>query len=155
MQEIPCFQGIKAIGILFFPFSSPQPFQKKKRKNTGLWEWIIMGVSMDEVPLEEWKQNEKKRKRKRFWCWEPSVKVWWQQDSHFFGYVGNIRVFATFGDWRDGEKRRKGRGSAAGFACFNHRKYQGFCLFSEGWLREREGKEEGCEGEKKGKKRTL
>lgn len=53
MQEIPCFQGIKAIGILFFPFSSPQPFQKKKRKNTGLWEWIIMGVSMDEVPLEE------------------------------------------------------------------------------------------------------
>ena len=40
MQEIPCFQGIKAIGILFFPFSSPQPFQKKKRKNTGLWEWI-------------------------------------------------------------------------------------------------------------------
>ena len=28
-------------------------------------------------------------------------------------------------------------------------------LFSEGRLREREGKEEGCEGEKKGKKRTL
>ncbi len=36
MQEIPCFQGIKAMGTLFFPFSSPQPFQKKKRKNTGL-----------------------------------------------------------------------------------------------------------------------
>ena len=60
-----------------------------------------------------------------------------------FGYVGNIRVFDTFGDWRNDEKRRKKRGSAAGFTCFKHRKYQGFCFFSKERLREKEGKEEG------------
>lgn len=32
MQEIPCFQGIKAMGTLFFPFSSQQPFPKKKKE---------------------------------------------------------------------------------------------------------------------------
>lgn len=30
MQEIPCFRGIKAMGTLFFPLSSPPPFPKKK-----------------------------------------------------------------------------------------------------------------------------
>ena len=27
--------------------------------------------------------------------------------TFLFGYIGNIRVFDTFGDWRDDEKRRK------------------------------------------------
>lgn len=72
-----------------------------------------------------------------------------------FIYTENARVFTVFGDWRDEEKRRKGRGSAAGITSCKHRKYQGFCFFQWGRLREREGKEEGCEGEKKGKKRTL
>lgn len=72
-----------------------------------------------------------------------------------FIYTENARVFAVLEIGKDGEKRGKGRGSAAGFTCFKHRKYQGFCSFQWGRLREREGKEEGCEGEKKGKKRTL
>lgn len=75
--------------------------------------------------------------------------------TFLFIYTENARVFTVFGDWRDEEKRRKRRGSAAGSTCFKHRKYQGFCLFQRGRLRERERKEEGCEGEKKGKKRTL
>ncbi len=75
------------------------------------------------------------------------------------------------------KKEGKGRRSAAGITCFKHRKYQGFCFFQWGRLREREGKEDGssfslfslfygdfmeifgiwkeCEREKKGKKRTL
>jgi len=39
------------MGTLFFPFSSPPPFQKKKGKNTGLWEWLNMGVSMGEAAI--------------------------------------------------------------------------------------------------------
>lgn len=57
---------------------------------------------------------------------------------------GKEEVFAVFEDWRDDEKRRKRRGSAAGFTCYKHRKYQGFCFFQRGRRREREGKEEGC-----------
>ena len=95
-----------------------------------------------------------------------------------FGYVGNIRVFDTFGDWRDDEKRRKKeedrqQGALAssienirGFAYFRgkaggeRRKRRGFFFFFIFpsfmvilWRFLAFGR--GCEGEKKGKKRTL
>ena len=72
--------------------------------------------------------------------------------TFLFRYVGNIRVFASFGDWRYDEKRRKRRGSAAGSLASSIGNIRGFAFFSgeaEGERRERrwvrggkEGKEE-------------
>ena len=44
-----------------------------------------------------------------------------------FGYVGNIRVFDTFGDWRDDEKRRKKEEDSA--MLVRHRTYSATLTF--------------------------
>lgn len=63
MQEAPRFQGIKAIGILFFPFSSPQPFPNKKGKiqtygNGLLWDFLWNEAAIGRMKIE-WEKREK------------------------------------------------------------------------------------------------
>lgn len=69
--------------------------------------------------------------------------------TFLFRYTGNIRVFATFGDWKYGEKRRKGRGLAAGITSCSIGNIKGGAYFrgkDEGEGRERRGVRGGKEG---------
>lgn len=44
-------------------FLFPTALSEEKKKNTGLWEWLIMGFSMDEVAIGRLKiYREKKEK---------------------------------------------------------------------------------------------
>ena len=76
--------------------------------------WIIMGVSMDEVAIGRLKIYwEKKEKEEVLILRAIDLSMVAAGLTFLFRYTGNIRVFATFGDWKNDEKRRKGRDSKA------------------------------------------
>lgn len=106
--------------------------------------WIIMGVSMDEVAIGRLKIYwEKKEKEEVLILRAIDLSMVAAGLTFLFRYTGNIRVFATFGDWKYGEKRRKGRGFYYASATSHRLSNSYFSFRGIGW------------GRKMGKKRTL